>query len=145
MSIRGRSLTTTGRSQFGRTVVTSADLLAASGLLTIDLTSSGAVAGPWIEIEAGASLSGIQVTRDGDDLTNVADDLVTGLFIVASPVMPYMVTVVDEDVAVPAWTRLWVPSLAVPGTRANGVLGQHQITPIWDPGLLRWRVPWLAP
>ena len=140
---------TAGRLQFGRKYVTAADLLASSGVLTITLDDD--IPGAWIEIESGAILRGIRLDdAPGSDVTDErGSEWVTPLTIVASPVAPYTVQLIDDDPGTTAMHRLWVPSSSTPGTFADGVLAQHQIVAVWDGslggGTGRWRFPYAAP
>lgn len=138
------ALTAKGLLRFGARSVSAADLLADGGLLKVSLAD--AVPGAWVEIEAGATLRGIQVLESDGSILDLAatTDYVTLLTLVVSPSVPYVVTAKHEDLSVAADHRLRVPVLAVPGTYADGFLTEHQLFVPYDPILRRWRVSYSA-
>lgn len=147
MTHQARTFDVAARPRFGRREVAASDL--EGGLLTISLAD--AVPGAWIELEAGASLSGIKVIdSSGADVTADGNgEWVTMLQLVAAPSPPHVGTLVHDDLGVDAQCRLWIPSLGAPGTFGDASYSQHQTVIIWDGALAggvgRWRVAGLAP
>ena len=139
------SMAIMGRIEFGRLTVTAAELLSASGLLTLRPTS-----GACVILEAGAVLRGIQLldyeATPELDLTASYTASVPTVTLVCSSAAPWGVSVIDEDGGMANIHKLYIPSASNDGTRSDGVVTNvGQVVTMWRPDLQRWHVPWSAP
>lgn len=123
--------------------VTAAQLAADNGVLIIRVTDP--LPGVWVEIEAGATLNGIQIVGDddSDDITDSAPH-VRFLTLQSGSAAPYAFTAVHEHAGTAAHLRLRCTGMT-PGSYASGPVTENHILIGYDPIRKRWRFPWTAP